>query len=116
MSSFTLLSQRLLTSTTRRIGTTAPFQNVNLVTRSYAYGSSGESSGEKNTLSKPDLARMLAEEHDLSIAQSNRILNSVFDIISEVSKHKKYIFYFYDCADFLFITLNKYLLHPKGSS
>ncbi len=47
------------------------------------YGSTVESSG---VMSKGDLVKMIAEENDMSQAQSGRIVNSIFDTIIEVSE------------------------------
>lgn len=44
----------------------------------------GRSVANKNTLTRRELAAVIAEEHDLSIAQSDRIIKSVFDTIVEV--------------------------------
>jgi hypothetical protein len=41
-------------------------------------------SATKNTLNRRDLAAIVAEEHELTIAQSERILKTVFDTIVDV--------------------------------
>jgi DNA-binding protein HU-beta len=44
-------------------------------------------SATKNTLNRRDLAAIVAEEHELTIAQSERILKTVFDtIVDKVSE------------------------------
>jgi len=45
----------------------------------------GETSATED-LCKSDIEKLIAEEHDLSYAKAGRILDSVFDIISEVSR------------------------------
>lgn len=41
-------------------------------------------SATKNTINRRDLAAIIAEEHELTIAQSERIVKSVFDTIVDV--------------------------------
>ena len=45
----------------------------------------GEQSVAVETLTGPKLAEMIAIDHDLTVAKSKRILNTVFDTIVDVS-------------------------------
>lgn len=71
--SFSIMSKRLGTIFSQEITRPA---NGAVVVRSYA--------NNKNSLNRRELAAIIAEEHELSLAQSERIVKSVFDTIVEV--------------------------------
>ena len=50
-----------------------------------AYSSSPVLSTKKETVTTMDVVRNVAETHDLSVAESRRILDTVFDTITDVS-------------------------------
>lgn len=43
-------------------------------------------SASKNTINRHDLAVLIANEHEITVAQSDRIVKSVFDTIVDVSE------------------------------
>jgi nucleoid DNA-binding protein len=59
----------------------------------------------KNTITRRDLAAIVAEEHELTMAQSERIVKSVFDTIVDV---RLVLFVLYDA--FLFELTNNVLV------
>jgi hypothetical protein len=46
------------------------------------------SAGRRATVNTADLVKVVAENHDLSQAESRRILNTIIDTITDVSKAK----------------------------
>ena len=50
-------------------------------------GNDGKQSVPVETTTRRELAEMIAEEHDLTVAKSTRILNTVFDAIVDVSNN-----------------------------
>ena len=60
--------------------------------------SSRNSSTVTGMTSKGDIIALIAEEHNITNAQSSRIVNGVFDTIMEVSSGRMYVFVMYASA------------------
>ena len=74
--SFSLMSKKLGTLLSQQMSRPT---NAVVGTRAFV-----ATTGKKNTLNRRDLAAAVAEEHELSLAQSERIVKSVFDTIVDV--------------------------------
>lgn len=78
----------MLRTTYRFIPTTA-HRIRGLVTTQVSFLSSESSSTSKDRVSTEDIVHKVAETHDLSLAETRRILTTTFDAIVDVSKTRK---------------------------